>query len=128
MVNYHLPTRAASRIVALSIILLLLAVVANAYTVIMHGGRRIEIPSRFVVTPATLTYQVTEGIQITIPMAAINIPATEKANNEAPGSLLKRAQIAKEESSVSRDVIENQKANSGGRRTITNRDLEMSMR
>src|SRR5256885_13919533 len=124
MVNYHLPTRAASRIVALSIILLLLAVVANAYTVIMHGGRRIEIPSRFVVTPATLTYQIAEGIQITIPMAAINIPATEKANNEAPGSLLKRAQLATEESFVSRDVVEKPKADSGSRRTITNRDLE----
>ena len=128
MVNYHLPTRAASRIVALSVILLLLAVVANAYTVIMHGGRRIEIPSRFVVTPATLTYQVAEGIQITIPMAAIDIPATEKANNEAPGSLLKRAQMATEEPSVSREAIQKQKPVSGTRRTITNRDLETSMR
>ena len=57
----------------------------------MHGGRRVEIPSRFVVTPATLTYEVAEGIQITIPMAAIDIPATEKANHELPGSLLGRA-------------------------------------
>ena len=127
MVNYHLPTRAASRIVSVSVILLLLSVVANAYTVIMHGGRRIEIPSRFVVTPATLTYQVTEGIQITIPMAAIDIPATEKANNEPPGSLLKRAQLATEKSFVSRDLIQKQKADSGSRRTITNRDLEASM-
>lgn len=120
MVNHHLPTRAASRIVSVSVIILLLGVVANAYTVIMLGGRRVEIPSRFVVTPATLTYQVTEGIQITIPMAAINIPATEKANNETPGSLLKRAHLATEESFVSRD--------SAARRTITNRDLETLVR
>lgn len=127
MVNYHLPTRAASRIVSVSVIILLLGVVANAYTVIMHGGRHIEIPSRFVVTPATLTYQVTEGIQITIPMAAIDIPATEKANNETPGSLLKRAQVPTGESLASRDFIQKQTANSGARRTITNRDLETSM-
>ena len=128
MVNYQVPTRAASRIVSVSVIILLLSVVANAYTVIMRGGRRIEIPSRFVVTPATLTYKVTEGIQITIPMAAIDIPATEKANNETPGSLLKRAQFATEESFVTRDVNQKQKADSGIRRTITNRDLETSMR
>ena len=76
MVNYHLPTRAASRIVSVSVIILLVCVVANAYTVIMLGGRRVEVPSQFMVTPATLTYQVAEGIQITIPMAAIDIPAT----------------------------------------------------
>src|SRR3989442_3786184 len=128
MVNYHLPTRAASRIVSVSVIILLLCVVANAYTVIMRGGRHIEIPSRFVVTPATLTYKVTEGIQIPIPNAAIDIPDTEKANNEAPGSLLKRAQMATEESFVSRDVIQKEKADSASRRTITNRDLETSMR
>src|SRR5882672_8407895 len=109
MVNYHLPTGAASRIVSVSVIILLLCVVVNAYTVIMRGGRHIEIPSRFVVTPATLTYQVTEGIQITIPMAAINIPATEKANNEAPGSLLKRAQVATQESFVSRDLFKSKR-------------------
>src|SRR6266513_1185375 len=124
MVNHHLPTQAASRVVFVSVFILLVGVVANAYTVIMLGGRRVEIPSRFVVTPATLTYQVAEGIQITIPMAAINIPATEKANNEAPGSLLKRAQLATEAALVTRDTVQKQKADSGGRRTITNRDLE----
>jgi len=128
MVNYHLPTRAASRIVSVSVIILLVCVVANAYTVIMLGGRRVEIPSQFVVTPATLTYQVAEGIQITIPMAAIDIPATEKANNETPGSLLKRAQLATKEPLVARNPIQKQKTDSGVRRTITNRDLETSMR
>ena len=128
MVNHHLQKRAASRIVSVSVIILVLGVAANAYTVIMRGGRRIEIPSQFVVMPATLTYKVTEGIQITIPMAAIDIPATEKANNETPGSLLKRAQLATGESLVARDLMQKQKADSGTRRTITNRDLETSMR
>src|SRR5882762_11322079 len=115
MVNYHLATRTASRIVSVSVITLLLGVVANAYTVIMRGGRRIEIPAQFVVTPATLTYKVTEGIQITIPMEAIDIPATEKANNEAPGSLLKRAQVATQESFLPRDLVRKQRADAGTR-------------
>ncbi len=128
MRGFHMPKRVASRIVSVSAIILLLVVVANAYTVIMHGGRRVEIPSRFAVTPATLTYEVTEGIQITIPIAAIDIPATEKANHELPGSLLGRAVRGTAQSSVPKDGIEKQKASSGGRRTITNRDLETLMR
>ena len=128
MRSFQIPKRAAGRIVSVSATILLLVVVANAYTVIMHGGRRVEIPSRFVVTPATLTYEVTEGIQITIPVAAIDIPATEKANHELPGSLLGRAKWAKAESPVAKDGREKQTASSGGRRTITNRDLETIMR
>lgn len=120
----QIPTRVTKRIVSISAILLLMAGAANAYTVIMHGGRRIEIPSRFVVTPATLTYEVTDGIQITIPMAAIDIPATEIANQELPGSLLARAKAGASQVSRPGDGIERQKASPGGRRTITNRDLE----
>lgn len=125
---FHMTKCAASRVVSVSTIILLLVVVANAYTVIMRGGRRVEIPSRFVVTPATLTYEVTEGIQITIPMAVIDIPATEKANHELPGSLLARVNGGTADSSAPKDLVEKQKVTSGGRRTITNRDLETSMR
>jgi hypothetical protein len=110
-------------ILSVSAVIILLAGVTNAYTVIMHGGRRVEIPSRFVVTPATLTYEVAEGIQITLPMAAIDIPATEKANHELPGSLLGRAKRGATLSSLSNDDRK-QEASSGARRTITNRDLE----
>ena len=53
----------------------------------MHGGRRLEIPSQFVVTASTLTYEVSPGVQVTLEMAAIDIPATEKANHEVAGSL-----------------------------------------
>src|SRR5688572_11442680 len=103
MLDFHFPTRSTGKIVSVSAIVLLLAVVANAYTVILHGGRRVEVPSRFVVTKATLTYEVAEGIQITIPMAAIDIPATEKANHERPGSLLERANLAMASSSLPKE-------------------------
>jgi len=118
--RFHTPKRIAGRIASVSIVILLLVIAANAYTVIMLGGRRVEIPSRFVVTPATLTYEVADGIQITIPMAAIDITATEKANHEQPGSLLARAKTA--QPTISRDGFEKQTASV--RRTITNRDLE----
>lgn len=124
MPDFHAPKRIASRLVSVSIAILLLVIVTNAYTVIMHGGRQIEIPSKFVVTPATLTYEVAEGIQITIAMAAIDIPATEKANREVPGSLLARAKREATLSSGSNDDLKKPNASSGARRTITNRDLE----
>lgn len=119
----QMPKRLMKRMVSISAVILLLVVAANAYTVIMLGGRRVEIPSRFVVTPATLTYEVTEGIQVTIPMAAIDIVATEKANHEGPGSLLARAKTGTSRPS-DQSSVEGQQASSGSRRTITNRDLE----
>lgn len=127
MRTFHIPKRAASRTVSVFALILLMVVVANAYTVIMRGGRRVEIPSRFIVTAATLTYEVTEGIQITIPMAAIDIPATEKANHELPGSLLGRAKAITAKP-LQKNGLENQNRGAAGRRTITNRDLDMSMR
>ncbi len=113
--------RHASRIVFVSFLVLLLVITANAYTVVMRSGRRVEIPSRFVVTKTTLTYEVSPGIQITLAMAAIDIPATEKANNEQPGSLLRREQSGEREL-VAAPV------SSTAARTITNRDLQTSMR
>src|SRR5947209_1514778 len=73
------------------VLALLLPVVASAYTLVLKGGRRIEIPSRFIVTPLTLTYETAPGINVTLQMAIIDIPATERANGEPAGSLLKRA-------------------------------------
>jgi hypothetical protein len=67
-------------------IALLLCVTANAYTIVMRGGRRLEIPAQFTVTKNTLTYEAAAGIQVTLQIAAIDIAATEKANNEKPGA------------------------------------------
>jgi hypothetical protein len=105
--------------VAVSVVILLLVGAANAYTVIMLGGRRVEIPSSFVVTPATLTYEISDGIQITLPIAAIDIAATEKANHEQPGSLLARIKTGTSPSNQSW-----RQSTSDAKRTITNRDLE----
>lgn len=112
------------RIVSVFVFVCTVCAIANAYTVVMHGGRRLEIPSAFIVTATTLTYEVSAGVQITINVAAIDIPATEKANNEASGSLLRR---------IDRSVLNSRSSSElsvqpSARRTITNRDLESSMR
>lgn len=90
--------------------------VANAYTIVMRDGRRVEIPSQFVVTTSTVTYEVSPGVQITLNISAVDIAATEKINNDPAGSFLQRAL-------TSADLaVENAKP--VARRTITNRDLE----
>lgn len=80
------PKARVSRLGLILVFVFMMAVTANAYTVVMRSGRRIEIPSGFVMTASTLTYEVSPGIQITLQVAAIDIPATEKVNNEQPGS------------------------------------------
>jgi len=113
--------REASRIVFVAFLTLLFVITASAYTVVMRNGRRVEIPSSFMVTRTTLTYEVSPGIQITLLMAAIDIPATEKANNEPAGSLLRR-----EGAGVTK--LPAAPGSSTATRTITNRDLVTSMR
>jgi hypothetical protein len=60
MHEFNKPLRAI-RIASVFVFMFMLAVTANAYTVVMRGGRRIEIPSRFVVTATTLTYDYENG-------------------------------------------------------------------
>ncbi|HEY5883883.1 MAG TPA: hypothetical protein VIT88_04310 [Pyrinomonadaceae bacterium] len=100
-------------------LVLLLAISASAYTVVMRNGRRVEIPEKFTVTRTTLTYEVSPGIQVTLQMQAINIGATERANGEQPGTFLRRAQP-----SVSSMMTPPIDQPTGAARTITNRDLQ----
>jgi len=49
----------------------------NAYTVVLRDGRRVEIPNEFTVTNSTLTYDVGNGIQVTLQLNTVDIAATE---------------------------------------------------
>lgn len=104
----------ATKPISLLAITLFFAASVSAYTVVMRGGRRIEIPSRFVVTNSTLTYEVSPGVQVTLALAAIDISATEKVNSERPGSLLARGNPD--------PLLLNRPSRPA--LTITNRDLE----
>jgi hypothetical protein len=83
--------RSASRLTSVLLLALLLPVVACAYTVVLKSGRRVEIPSTFTVSTLTLTYEAAPGINVTLLMSSIDVQATERANGEPNGSLLKRA-------------------------------------
>lgn len=100
------------------VFLVLTVTVANAYTLVMRNGRRVEIPNEFTVTGSTLTYAVGSGIQMTFQLSGIDIAATERANREAPGSFLARA------SGPAQAIAPAPQAQPRAQRSITNRDLE----
>jgi hypothetical protein len=127
MRNFYQAKQLARRFVASSFLILFFVGTVSAYTVVMRGGKRIEIPSKFFVTTTTLTYEAGPGIQITLQLAAIDIPATEKANNETAGALLRRMNAPPEDLSAQNLNAKNQPSLPGARRTITNRDLESAL-
>ena len=109
----------------------LVPVVAGAYTVVTRGGRRVEIPDRFLVTRTTLTYEAAPGINVTLQLSQVDIAATERANGEPAGSLLSRAGGAAraERGAVFAGRTGAQAAPRGRQgghaaRTLTNRELE----
>ena len=107
------------RIFFAAILLALTVSVASAYTIVMRDGRRVQIPDNFTVTKSTLTYDVGNGIQITIQLNTVDISATERANGEAQGSFLIKATAPK--APVERA---SQNRRTTAERSITNQDLE----
>jgi hypothetical protein len=107
--------------VVAALVLAFTAVSASAYTIVLRVGRRVSIPDEFTVTSSTVTYEVGSGIQISIQLASVNVAATERANGEAPGAFLSRANAAPPQTSAPN-------ASGQGRtkadRSITNADLE----
>lgn len=65
------------------------ALTASAYTLVLRNGQRIEIPSEFILTRTTLTYEISPGFNRTMLLTLIDVAATERANREAPGSFYK---------------------------------------
>jgi ABC-type multidrug transport system fused ATPase/permease subunit len=112
---------ASGRLLLPVLLMLLLVSAANAYTIIFRDGRRVEIPADFATTTTTLTYEVSEGIQITLQLAAIDIAATERANREPGGSLLRHSAKALSERKTDNS---RRRVSQAAPRTITNRDLE----
>ena len=108
-----------SKVLFAALFLFLTVSVVNAYTVVMRDGRRVEIPNEFTVTNSTLTYDVGNGIQITIQLNTVDIGATERANGEAQGALRRKA--TEPQAPVERAP---QTRRSSAQRSITNADLE----
>lgn len=72
-------------------LIILLPLMASAYTVVLRNGRSMEIPATFQLTRAGITYEYAPGLYVTIQMSSIDIAATERANKEPQGSFLSRA-------------------------------------
>jgi hypothetical protein len=95
------------------VLLLTLAIGASAYTLVFRNGQRMEIPAGFTLTRTTLTYELSPGFNKTMLLTLIDVAATERANNEAPGGFFQHT----EESPA--DTQPAPRAS----RTVTNRDL-----
>lgn len=111
-----------TRMVCAALLALLLPVATFAYTIVLHSGRRIEIPAQFTVTKLTLTYEASPGINITLLISSIDIAATEVANREPAGSLLRRIQ------GESRATSANARGTRPARRELTKEDIEAARR
>ena len=107
-----------SKVLFAALFLSFTVTVVNAYTVVMRDGRRVEIPNEFTVTNSTLTYELGNGIQVTMQLNTVDIGATERANREARGALLSRANAPKDVEPAQ------QTRRSTAGRSITNNDLE----
>ena len=99
---------------------LLLPVAASAYVVVLRDGRNVNIPDEFTVTRAGITYQYAPGLYVTIQMTSIDVAATERANNEPQGSLMRRA--AEKPASASPANV------NAAKRTLTDKELEQVRR
>jgi hypothetical protein len=108
-----------SKVLFASLFLFLTVSAVNAYTVVMRDGRRVEIPNEFTVTNSTLTYHVGNDMQITIQLNTVDVAATERANGQAQGALMMKANA--QPSPVDRAP---QTRRAGAGRSITNGDLE----
>jgi len=117
----------AVRVLASVVVLVLFTVTAQAYTIILRGGKSIVIPDTFTATATTLTYELSAGFQATIQISAIDVIATDRANREPAGSFLKRLELNRlrtAEAAVAKGPGPIRKDTATQERTVTNRDLE----
>src|SRR5450631_2614573 len=108
--------RPLARMAASAILLLALSAGASAYTIVLRDGRRIEVAPEFTLTKATLTYDIAPGISRTIQLILVDVAATERANNQAPGGFAKQA-----EQKLTTPLLP---TSPRAQRTLTNRELE----
>ena len=91
---------------------------AEAYTLVLRSGRRVEISDRFDVTRQALIHEVAPGVRVAVRLEHIDIEATERANGEPAGTFLGRISDAPDRQR------EAQRAPAGPR-VVTNKDLEV---
>lgn len=106
------------RVITMTLLIFVSWTIADAYTIVFHGGNRVEIPDNFIVTSNALIYEAAPGVNFSFRLKSIDIPATERANNDSAGSFLRRTVEHRVEAPPSTTAPQQ------ASRTITNRDLE----
>lgn len=116
--------RATRRLVKLIAIIgfnLLIAITASAYTLVLRDGRRIEIPSEFILTRTTLTYEISPGFNQTFLLTLVDVRATERANGEPLGGFFKHRE---ETNSTAASTAPSSQPARPAVKTLTNFDLD----
>ncbi|HEX8422303.1 MAG TPA: hypothetical protein VF634_02775, partial [Pyrinomonadaceae bacterium] len=103
-----------------------LAVAANAYTLVLRNGRLVNVSDKFKVTPTAITYEAAQGYWVTVWLSNVDIAATERANGEPSGSFNQWLKRKREESPAAQArAPEAAKAGrDAGRKVVTNKELE----
>jgi hypothetical protein len=102
----------------MTLLILVSWTIAGAYTIVFYGGKRVEIPDNFTVTSNAVIYEASPGVNVSFRLKSIDIPATERANNNPAGSFLGRTDADRVQAPPSTTAT--QKAT----RTVTNQDLQ----
>src|SRR6478609_6670657 len=110
-------TSISKRVIGMTSLILVTWTITSAYTIVFYGGKRVEIPDNFIVTSNAVIYEAAPDMNISYLLKSIDIPTTERANNDSAGSFLGRSSAPPVEAPR---LTTTQKAT----RTITNRDLE----
>ncbi|MEW6735145.1 MAG: hypothetical protein AB1489_27890 [Acidobacteriota bacterium] len=79
------------RTLLLVCILALMPMVAQAYTLVLKDGRRIEVNSQYRIVNNIAIFSLPEGNRFSISLQKINVDATELANGQEVGTFLKNA-------------------------------------
>ena len=109
---------ALAQLAAIVTLILLIAVAASAYTLVLRDGRRIEIPAEFILTRTTLTYEISPGFNQTFVLSLVDIAATERANGEPLGGFFKHRQDAVKPPATNNEPVR------PAVKTLTNLDLD----
>jgi hypothetical protein len=109
-----------------TLLFLLLPVAADAYTLVLRSGRRVNVPDDFKVTPAAVVYEASPGFSVTVWLSNVDVAATERANAEPAGNFARRIKQEPGAGVAGPAPGAVDAARRAAPRVVTNRDLEPS--
>jgi len=116
------------RIILAVCILILLPMMAHAYTIVLKDGRRIEVQNQYRIVNEIAVFTLPEGNRFSISLQKINIAETELANGVEPGMFVKSATPPPKASDQPAKSAEEESPIIAGKRPgshrITNKDFE----